>query len=129
MDNIKKIEGILSSQESEKLEIKASFNSDAIISIAAMANKKGGMVIIGVSDRKEIIGVSVKDETLQLWANEIKTKTEPGLIPEINTYTIENKTVAIISVPEYPVKPVAVRGRYYIRKQNSNHQLSLNEIN
>jgi ATP-dependent DNA helicase RecG len=42
---------------------------------------------------------------------------------------IENKKVAVISINEYPIKPVAVRGRYYLRKQNSNHQLSLAEIN
>jgi ATP-dependent DNA helicase RecG len=94
-----------------------------------MANKKGGIVVIGVSSRSEIIGTDIKEETIQLWINEIKTKTEPSLVPEIESYLIENKKVAVISINEYPIKPVAVRGRYYLRKQNSNHQLSLAEIN
>jgi ATP-dependent DNA helicase RecG len=120
---------IIAMGESEKLELKASFNIDAIISIASMANKKGGIVVIGVSSRSEIIGTDIKEETIQLWINEIKTKTEPSLVPEIESYLIENKKVAVISINEYPIKPVAVRGRYYLRKQNSNHQLSLAEIN
>jgi ATP-dependent DNA helicase RecG len=77
---------IIAMGESEKLELKASFNIDAIISIASMANKKGGIVVIGVSSRSEIIGTDIKEETIQLWINEIKTKTEPSLVPEIESY-------------------------------------------
>jgi ATP-dependent DNA helicase RecG len=33
-----------------------------------------------------------------------------------------------LSVNEYPIKPVAFRGRYYKRKGASNHQLSADEI-
>jgi ATP-dependent DNA helicase RecG len=125
----KKLNDIIANGESEKLEFKVSFNTDTIISLASMANKKGGRVVVGVSDRNEIVGVSIKEETIQQWINEIKTKTEPSLIPEIDVYTVKNINVVIIAISEYPIKPVAVKGRYYIRKQNSNHQLDLIEIN
>jgi len=32
-------------------------------------------------------------------------------------------------VPEYPVKPIATKGRFFIRRNNSNHLLTASEIN
>lgn len=38
------------------------------------------------------------------------------------------KTVVVLSVKEYPVKPIAVQGRYFRRVGNSNHQLTASEV-
>lgn len=37
-------------------------------------------------------------------------------------------TVVILSVQEYPIKPIAFLGRYYQRKGNSNHQMNVAEV-
>ncbi len=63
-----------------------------------------------------------------MWANEIKNKTMPSLIPDINERKIDNKTVVEIKIGEYPVKPVAFKGRYFKRVFNSNQQLDVHEI-
>ena len=68
-------------------------------------------------------------ESIQTWQNEIKSKTTPSVFPDIEEVSVKGKTIVIISVPEFPVKPVALLGRYYIRKNNSNHLLSVSEIN
>ncbi len=119
---------ILLQGESDTVEFKSSFNTQTIETLVAFANLKGGTVYIGVSDIGEITGVSVNSETLQQWINEIKTKTEPSIISDTDVIKIKEKTVIKISISEFPVKPVAVKGRYYIRKNNSNHLLSPNEI-
>jgi ATP-dependent DNA helicase RecG len=41
---------------------------------------------------------------------------------------IEGKTIVIIEVKEYPIKPVSYKNRYLVRRANSNHVMSLNEI-
>ena len=42
--------------------------------------------------------------------------------------TIKNKKILAINVKEFPVKPLAFKGRYFKRINNSNHQLSATEI-
>ena len=119
---------ILPDKESEQVEFKTSFNDEAIVSLVAFSNTVGGSVYIGVSDSGEVKGIQIGKETLNGWINEIKNKTMPALIPDTETLRIRNKTVAILRITEYPVKPVSLKGRYYKRTGNSNHQLSVSEV-
>ena len=123
-----KIKNIIAGGEGLKVEFKRNFNNDTIVTINAFANTKGGIVIIGVDDHKKPIGVDVKKETLQNWLNEIRNKTHPSIIPDIEIFYLENKKIVSISVKEFPIKPVSVKGKYFKRHNNSNHQLSLQEI-
>ena len=123
------LQNIFNIGENQTVEFKTSFDKEAIETITAFANTNGGAVYIGVNEKSnKIIGVSISKESVQNWINEIKTKTEPSIIPDVKIIEIEGKIIVKISVKEYPVKPVSVRGRYFVRKQNSNHQLSIQEI-
>ena len=46
-------------------------------SISAFSNTKGGIVIIGVSDKSEVLGVDIGKKTLESLANKIKQSTDP----------------------------------------------------
>ena len=119
---------ILAKGETDRLEFKSSFNADVIVALNAFANSSGGAVCVGVSDKKKVIGVELGTETIQTWVNEIKHKTEPAIIPDVETIEQDGKTVVVLSVKEFPVKPVAVQGRYYRRIANANHRMSATEI-
>lgn len=119
---------IISSGESETIEFKSGFNNEVIISLSAFVNTKGGTVIIGVSNKGKVTGISVNQEIIKNWINEIKQKTSPSIIPESKTVSIDNKNILVLSVNEFPVKPVSVRGRYYKRCEASNQQLTTDEI-
>lgn len=119
---------IIASGESVKTEFKASFGKDALVSLAAFSNTEGGRLFIGVDDKGNIKGVSLTPETIQSWINEVKAKTIPSIIPDARIYPIQNKNIVVMTVPEYPVKPVAFSGRYYKRKGNSNHLMGPEEI-
>ena len=119
---------ILPASESEKVEFKTSYNEDVIESLVAFSNTKGGTVYIGISDSSEIRGIQLGKETTAQCINEIKNKTAPQIIPDIDILNIQGKDVVLLSVKEYPIKPVSTRGRYYKRVQNSNHLLSVDEI-
>ncbi|MBX2926551.1 MAG: putative DNA binding domain-containing protein [Saprospiraceae bacterium] len=119
---------LIAGGESQTLEFKNNFAAEAIETLAAFANTAGGKVCIGVSDQGAVSGVSVQPESVQNWLNEIKTKTSPAIIPEATSVTIEGKTVVVLSIQEHPVKPVAVRGKYFKRVTNANHVLSTSEV-
>ena len=116
-------------KENQQIEFKSGFNEDVIETLTAFANTNGGRVLVGVSNN----GVPVKnftigEESLQQWLNEIKTKTQPSIIPNAEVIEYKGSDVVEFSVHEFPVKPVACRGRYFKRVKNSNHQLSPTEI-
>lgn len=122
------LRNIIRKGENQKVEFKLSFGAKAIIAVNALANSQGGYVLLGVSNQGEIAGVNLNEESVQEWLNEIKQKTEPALIPETFQISINNKKIVVLSVSEFPIKPVAFQGRYFARKNNSNHQLSVDDI-
>lgn len=124
----KDIQQIIAEGESLHTEFKSNFNTEAMESIVAFANTEGGVVLIGVSNIGKIVGVNINKESVQQWANEIKSKTEPAILIDTTYYEVEEKTVVMLSVPEYPVKPIALQGRFFKRIGNSNHLLSAPEI-
>ena len=128
MAEMKQILGIIKSGESETVEFKSSFDREAIETIVAFVNTRGGKVFIGVTDSGDVKGVEIGKETLQSWINQVKQNTSSTVIPDIDVYEIKGKSIAVLEVPEYPIKPVACKGRYYKRIKNSNHQLSVSEV-
>ncbi len=126
--NSDKLFEIIQQGESESVEFKTRFNDESIITLNAFANSKGGSVYIGVSDNGKIIGVDLHAESIVSWINEVKHKTEPSIIPDAEELSLDGKTVVVLSVKEFPVKPVAIQGRYYRRILKSNHRMSPGEI-
>jgi ATP-dependent DNA helicase RecG len=114
--------------ESETVEFKTSFNAETVETLVAFANAKGGSVYIGVADDAKVVGVSLGKETAAGWVNEIKNKTAPCIIPDVEIIEKDTKTVVVLHVTEYPVKPLSYKGRYYKRTGNSNQLLSLSEV-
>ena len=115
-------------QEDLHTEFKSSFSDKVIVGLVAFANAKGGTVYIGVDDDGTVVGVRLGKETVAQWINEVKSKTEPSIIPDVEIQEENGKTIVLFCVQEYPVKPVSVKGKYYCRRQNSNHLLSAGEI-
>jgi ATP-dependent DNA helicase RecG len=114
--------------ENQTIEFKTSFNEDVIETLCAFANAKGGTVFVGIDDNSKVAGVTLGKETVQNWINEIKCKTEPFLLADATVIDIEQRQIVALSIAEYPVKPISMKGRCYRRKGNSNHLLSISEV-
>ena len=119
---------ILKQKESQTLEFKTYFGRKAIETLVAFANANGGELYIGISDVPEIGGTSISNESLQQWINQIKSTTTPSIIPDAEILQYQNLKVVLFRVPAYPVKPVSMKGKYFIRKHASNHLMNLEEI-
>jgi predicted HTH transcriptional regulator len=83
----------------------------------------------GVDDKgKPVKNFTIGQESVQKWINEIKTKTQPQIIPDWEIVDCNGHETVEFSVQEYPIKPVACRGKYFKRVNNSNHLLSVAEV-
>jgi len=119
---------LLHQKENEVLEFKTSFGRETIETLVAFVNAKGGRILVGINNSREVVGVSLSEESIPHWINQIKSVTSPSIIPEVEVLEHQGKTVVVLSVPAYPVKPVSIKGKYFIRKHASNHLMSLEEI-
>lgn len=116
------IERYLAEGESETVEFKESLDEEAMESIAAFANGRGGSLLIGVSDDGAVKGVQLGKETLRDWANRIAQSTR--LHPKIVEVSWHGKSVVLIEAAESPVKPIPCRGRFFKRVSKSNRQMT-----
>ena len=119
---------MLSQGETETQEFKEYFDKEAIETAGAFANTNGGIILVGVGDRGEVLGAPTGDQLLKEWANRVSQLSEPTLIPSVGSVTMDEKSVAVIVIREFPLKPVAIRGRCYRRVGASNRVMTPTEI-
>ena len=114
--------------ENATTEFKENFDQEVIETAAAFANTESGTILIGVSDGREISGITVGKETLRNWSNRLAQATEPRVVIEIESVGIKEKSVVLIHISESSIKPVSVKGRCYKRVGSSNRVMSPQEI-
>jgi ATP-dependent DNA helicase RecG len=103
--------------ENRKTEFKVDLPGGSQLSktAVAFANGAGGDILIGVSDQRELTGLS--DEKLRNYPDRISgmifDAISPSLIPEMFTVTIDNTTVLVIRIQPGHAKP------YYLQREGS----------
>ncbi|MTI87646.1 MAG: transcriptional regulator [Balneolaceae bacterium] len=111
-------------KESETVELKESFKDDALKTLCAFANTKGGSLFVGVKDDSTLLGGSISDEKQQQIINKIvnQLNIQPGVVlhEQSGNEFLEIK----VSKSSYPVN---LRGRFYKRIGNTTRELSLEE--
>jgi ATP-dependent DNA helicase RecG len=113
--------------ESERLSFQLFFGHKTIETLVAFANLRGGVLLLGVSEMREVVGIADAKENIDYWLHEIQTQTTPRLTPNVGLIEINEKIVVYLSVTEYPMKPAAFGGKYYIRCGKANQELSAKE--
>lgn len=108
---------LIAQGEGEMLEFKRSAAEldQAVKTVAAFANTRGGIVLIGVSPDSSIKGIEIGQVTGERIANRITSNTDPTIYPSIHYAQIKGHTVAVISVEESDNKPHLAFGRAYKR--------------
>ena len=103
--------------ESKNIEFKEILPSNSekyTKTIVAFANTQGGKLIVGVADQtRKIVGVDEATlfQTMDSISNAISDSCEPQLVPDIEPYTIDKKTIIIVSVAPGPHRP------YYLKSK------------
>ncbi|RKU13761.1 hypothetical protein C6501_09200 [Candidatus Poribacteria bacterium] len=114
--------------ENSTTEFKERCDQEAIETAAAFANTGGGAILIGVSDNREITGITIGKETLTDVANRISQAIDPRVVMDVESVDVGGKSVLLVRITESSIKPVSVKGICYKRVGNSNRVMSPQEI-
>ena len=107
-------------KESEFVEFKTNWRDEYLKAVSSFANDKGGMLMIGMDDQGNPVGLKNAKRLLENLPNKIRNKL--GIIPSLE---IEKKNqVDIIKVIIQPSStPISHDGRFYIRSGSTIQEL------
>ena len=117
--------------ESETLELKKTTGErrEAVKTICAMLNHRGGRVIFGVDPSGRLLGQMVSDRTIEEVAQELG-EIEPPVFPSIERVTFtEGFQLLVVTAQPGSGQPYSYRGHAYRRVGNTSQRLSRQEYN
>ena len=108
---------VIAQGESETAEFKRSVAEleQVVETVVALANTRGGLVLIGVGPKGEVAGVDVGQVTGERIANRIIGNTDPVIYPSVQSVEVADRKVFVIAVPESDNKPHLASGRAFMR--------------
>ena len=119
------INEILKGTENTTVEFKEEINESVFKTISAFANKEGGIIYIGISDKKEIKGFEYTNNMLGDLTNKIVNQL--GIHPQIDCIKADKKDVLQIKVKKSTL-PVSYKGKYYTRVGNTTREMQGEEL-
>lgn len=119
------INEILKSTENTTVELKEKINESTFNTISAFANKDGGIIYIGISDKKEIKGFEYNNSMLGDLTNRIVNLL--GIHPQIDCIKVDEKDVLQIKIKKSTL-PVSYKGKYYTRVGNTTREMQGEEL-
>ena len=117
--------------ESETLEFKKTTGErvEAAKTVCAMLNRRGGVVLIGVTKEGAITGQQVSDGTIERLAQELQN-IDPPVFPTIDPVAVGNgMTVLTIRVSRGGMRPYRHKNDAYLRVGNTTRSMTQEEYN
>src|SRR5512146_990366 len=98
---------LIESGEGLQVEFKRKFSTPEKIArgLIAFANTRGGYLIFGVDDDKQIVGVESEKSEAELVKDAALNYCEPPIEYQIEFLEVHGKEVVIVSLPESDKKP------------------------
>lgn len=109
---------IIGRGEDSKTQFKLRFDSiDSLaVEVSAMANSEGGLIVVGVSDDAEIVGVDDLHKLNQWISNACSQKIEPPLNVITENINYKNRLVVLMKIPMGMNKPYAAnKSEFWIK--------------
>jgi len=103
---------------------------DLAASLVAFANTDGGQLVLGVSERRELVGLEDPDRVTREVDNVAANNCEPPVTVVQETVRSESgATVVVINVPKGDMRPYRTnRGVFYVRTSSGRRQASREEL-
>lgn len=116
--------------ESENLEFKQSLSlrDDIGKAISAFSNTNGGVIMVGVTDKGDVIGAGIGANTIENEADYIKRNTDPPIYPFIKVIEVDDKKIVVIEVEESNDKPVFFKKYAHKRVGRSSQRMLSSEM-
>ena len=115
--------------ESLQIEFKRRFSTPEKIAreMIAFANTRGGYLLLGVDDDKQIVGVESEKSEAELIKDSAVNYCEPPVEYEIDFLEVYGKEVVIVSIPESENKPHRLQD--YLKELDLNKSVVLVRVN
>ena len=110
----------MKNKESQVIEYKQNWRDDCLKAISAFANSRGGVLIIGLDDRGNPLGLKNVKKLLGDIPNTIRNKL--GIIPTVELNRKNKKEIIKITVTPCSV-PISYNGKYYVRSGSTVQEL------
>jgi hypothetical protein len=125
------IEDILEKGETEIIEFKRGWPDSAsrvAKELVAFANTWGGVLIFGINDEHELVGVEEVDRLKNRVTGVAHQNIAPALDVSIDTRQVEGDNIVLIKVPRGPNQPYSTEEKIYRRKGPTSVAISGSEI-
>jgi predicted HTH transcriptional regulator len=105
--NRKRLREIIELGESDTLEFKRKFSDFEKIAreMIALANTRGGLLLIGVDDDGSIVGVASEKSEIELLTTAAEIYCEPPVETDIEVIDIDGVDIIVVTIPESRNKP------------------------
>ena len=93
--NADEAQKLISAGEGQRSEFKRAFAEDneAIRSLCAFTHAEGGTVFFGVANNGKVTGISVGQNTLENFANNLRRHTNPPMSASVHELGLEGRTI------------------------------------
>ncbi|MEO8172580.1 MAG: helix-turn-helix domain-containing protein [Sediminibacterium sp.] len=126
---IEELKALIEQGEGYNLEFKQSIPSkpsDLATEICAFANAAGGLILLGVTDRGSISGITVSNKERSQIQGILKT-IDPAYSATMKEIKVDSKTVLTIECPSGDKKPYLVSGSMYVRNGPNSEKVITSE--
>lgn len=128
---LKELELIIQEGEGYNVEYKQSFPSklsELAIELCAFANANGGVLLIGINDKQQVVGVTL-DNAQRSRIRSVINLIDPVLSIQVVEHPINGKVILCFECPVGEQKPYTVSGAIYVRNgPNSEKITSIEQI-
>lgn len=129
--NGRRLTDIIRGGEGERTEYKRELSDGSIkklgTEITALANHKGGILLIGVDDQGEVYGVEEPDVLDNRISGFLRSKCKPPLAAGIHVETAQDANILIVDIPNTE-EPVAIDYTYYVRSGRNKERMLYSEL-
>jgi ATP-dependent DNA helicase RecG len=111
--------------EDQNIEYKESWRDEHLKTICGLANAKGGVLFIGVSDKGKLVGVTGTGKLLEDIPNKIPNHL--NIVVDVNARTKDGLTFLEILVPLRDL-PISFHGEHHYRSESTKQVLRGNSL-
>lgn len=115
--NLDDIHALVSGGEGERVEFKKSTGEAdrGAQTVAAMANRSGGVLVFGVDPSGQIVGQDVNERTLEKVADQL-ARVQPTPVTSVSAIPVgEGRSLVVVEVESGPLRPYRWNGRTFVR--------------
>lgn len=126
---LQELELLLQESEGYNIEYKQSFPSklsELATELCAFANASGGILLVGINDKQQVLGVTL-DNTQRSRIQGVINLIDPSISIKVSEQQVNGKVVLCFECPAGEQKPYAVSGSIYIRNGPNSERVTSTE--